>query len=70
MAAERKTSEHSDFADWSDRAERWIVRGIKALVVLLIVSQLALQFPGIRQWLTTTDRSEGVPYRNPPRWPS
>ncbi|MFB9277251.1 diadenosine tetraphosphatase [Cohnella cellulosilytica] len=67
MAAERKGSEPADFTAWSDRAERWIVAGIKALVVLLIASQLALQFPGIRQWLTTTDRTEGVPYRNQSR---
>jgi len=64
MSAERNRSKPSDFAAWSDRAERWIVRGIKALTVLLIVSQLALQFPWIRQWLTTADRSEGVPYRD------
>ncbi|MFC4599103.1 hypothetical protein [Cohnella hongkongensis] len=67
MAAERKGFEPSDFTAWSDRAERWIVKGIKTLVVLLIVSQVALQFPGIRQWLATADHSEGVPYRNPPR---
>jgi len=52
-----------DFAQWSDRAEKWIVKGIKTLVVLLLVAQLALQFPAVRQRLTTTDGAEGVPYR-------
>ncbi|WP_372629108.1 hypothetical protein [Cohnella sp.] len=67
MAERRRTPEHADFVAWSDRMEKWIVRGIKALVVLLIVSQVALQFPGIRQWLASADHSEGVPYRNSSR---
>ncbi|QJD82396.1 hypothetical protein [Cohnella herbarum] len=54
----------SVFTAWSDRLERLFVRGIAVLVVLLIVSQLVLQFPAARHWLTTTDESEGIPFHD------
>jgi len=66
MAAKSNKTEPADFTAWSDRAESWIVKAIKTLVVLLILSQVALQYPGIRQWLASADHSEGVPYRNSP----
>jgi hypothetical protein len=50
------------FADWSDRVERVLARGILLLAILLCMFQLALQFPAARHWLTTTDDSEGVPF--------
>lgn len=52
----------SRFASWSDRIERLILRGIMLLAILLCLSQLILQFPAARHWLTTTDHSEGVPF--------
>ncbi|BBI33174.1 hypothetical protein KCTCHS21_25730 [Cohnella abietis] len=56
----RKTKHYSDFSAWSDRMERLIARGIGILLILLILSQLVLQFPIVRHWLTTTDDAEGV----------
>jgi hypothetical protein len=43
--------------------ERFLVRGILLLATLLILSQLLLQSPIARRLLTTTDHSEGVPFR-------
>lgn len=50
------------FTAWSDSVERYLRRGIVILAVLLCLSQLVLQFPAARYWLTTTDESEGVPF--------
>lgn len=50
------------FTAWSDRIERYIRRGIVVLALLLALSQVVLQFPAARYWLTTTDESEGVPF--------
>ncbi|TFE29967.1 hypothetical protein [Cohnella luojiensis] len=52
----------SDFAAWSDRIERLLMKGILLLVILLVVSQLVLRSPIARQWMTTTDEIEGVPF--------
>lgn len=54
----------SVFTAWSDRIERLMMKGILLLVVLLVASQLVLQFPLARQWMTTTDEFEGVPFHN------
>ncbi|MFC5531720.1 hypothetical protein [Cohnella yongneupensis] len=51
-----------DFSAWSDRIERYLRRGILILAILLCLSQLVLQFPAVRYWMTTTDESEGVPF--------
>ncbi len=66
MAVKSNKIDPADFTAWSDRAEAWIVKAIKTLLVLLVLSQVALQFPEIRQWLASADHSEGVPYRNSP----
>lgn len=50
------------FASWSDRIERRIARGIVLLALLLFLCQLLLQFPAMRRLMTTTDRSEGIPF--------
>jgi len=50
------------FTAWSDTVERYLRRGIVILAVLLCLSQLVLQIPAARYWLTTTDESEGVPF--------
>ncbi|KIL34857.1 hypothetical protein SD71_17810 [Cohnella kolymensis] len=55
-----------DFVTWSDRLERLLVRWIIILAVLLTVSQGLLQFPSVRERVTTTDASEGVPYHPRP----
>lgn len=50
------------FTVWSDSVERYLRRGIVILAILLCLSQLVLQIPAVRYWLTTTDVSEGVPF--------
>jgi hypothetical protein len=64
MADRPAACDKEEFVAWSERIERIIVKAIKLLVVLLIVSQLALQVPALRHWLTTTDDAEGIPYRS------
>jgi len=51
-----------DFISWSDRMEKIMIKGIKALIGLLIVAQLALQFPAVRHWITKADSAEGIPF--------
>ncbi|RED60478.1 hypothetical protein [Cohnella lupini] len=62
MKESRRDPYRTDFATWSGRMERYIVRGIILLATLLILSQLLLQSPAVRRLLTTTDDSEGVPF--------
>jgi len=58
-----RTREPDDFASWSDRAERRIVRAIKTLVALLLIAQLIMQIPAVRHKLATADEPEGIAYR-------
>jgi hypothetical protein len=51
-----------DFTTLSNRVEHYIKKGIIILTILLCLSQLLLQFPFARHWLTTTDHSEGIPF--------
>jgi hypothetical protein len=51
-----------DFTSLSNRVEQYMKKGIIILTILLCLSQLLLQFPSARHWLTTTDHSEGVPF--------
>ncbi|QMV44354.1 hypothetical protein [Cohnella cholangitidis] len=62
MGDNDKEKYRSDFVAWSDRLEKLILRSILVLIVLLGLTQLALQYPAARHWLTTTDDSEGVPF--------
>jgi hypothetical protein len=50
------------FAEWSDRVEKLIRKGLWLLIVLLLLFQSALQVPVIRNWLSPTDRLEGISY--------
>ncbi|WEK55667.1 MAG: DUF5359 family protein [Candidatus Cohnella colombiensis] len=51
-----------NFTAWSERVERYIVRVIVVLTVLLCLSQLMLQFPSVRRLISSTERTEGVPF--------
>lgn len=52
------------FAEFSDRAEKWMIRIAKALAVLLVVVQLVLLHPGVRHLLVRVERLEGDPFTN------
>jgi hypothetical protein len=52
------------FLLFSAKVERWMKMVIAILLGLLIVFQLALQFPNLRYFLTRVDRLEGIPYVN------
>ncbi|MFC5699861.1 hypothetical protein ACFPVX_01090 [Cohnella faecalis] len=52
-----------DFAEWSDRAEKRIVKVVVVLLVALVVSQTAIRIPAVRSWLTLTDKWEGIPFQ-------
>ncbi|MBO9599556.1 MAG: hypothetical protein J7559_17245 [Cohnella sp.] len=62
MSKDSRDNPEPKFTVWSDSVERYIRRGIVILAVLLCLSQLVLQIPAARYWLTTTDESEGVPF--------
>lgn len=49
------------FLYFSERVEFWLKRGVIAVAVLLLLAQVALQFPAIRHILASADRHEGVP---------
>jgi hypothetical protein len=50
------------FIAWSDQVEKVMKRVIIGLTILLVTTQFILQFPIVRQWITTTDHSEGIPF--------
>jgi hypothetical protein len=52
------------FIEWCNRVEKVLLRAIGAALALLLVMQLLLQSPWIRERLTRVDRLEGVPYRH------
>ena len=62
MSQKNNDNPEPKFTAWSDSVERCLRRAIVILAVLLCLSQLVLQFPAARYWLTTTDESEGVPF--------
>jgi hypothetical protein len=50
----------------NNRVERLLARGAVALAILLVVSQIALQFPALRAWLTPAGQEEGIRYPDTP----
>ncbi|TVY04545.1 hypothetical protein [Cohnella terricola] len=67
MVKKSKDRYDQEFIAWSDRMEKMLIKGIKALIGLLIVAQLALQFPAVRHWITKADSAEGVPFHRQSR---
>ncbi|WP_274364488.1 hypothetical protein [Paenibacillus thermotolerans] len=61
-SARSEADEYSDrFIRLCEPVERFIVRSIVTLAVLLVLSQLLLAAGGIRHAVSPTDRAEGVP---------
>lgn len=60
--AESKSDDYVErFVRLSGSVERFLVRSIVTLAVLLALSQLLLAGDGFRQAVSPTDRAEGVP---------
>ena len=51
------------FVRFSEYAEHWLLRFLAVLFVLLIISQLLLQIPGVRYYFVKVEQLEGVPYQ-------
>ncbi|SFI56258.1 hypothetical protein SAMN02799624_01389 [Paenibacillus sp. UNC496MF] len=52
----------NDYLDLADRVTRALKIAVIALLVALASSQLALQIPQVRMWVTGVDRLEGTPF--------
>ncbi|SEG13112.1 hypothetical protein [Paenibacillus sp. UNC499MF] len=50
------------FIEFSERVEKVLVRCLYVLLAGLLISQLLLQFPGVRKEITRVEPLEGVPY--------
>jgi len=42
--------------------EKWLLRALAALLLLLVAAQAFLQVPAVRRVVVPVDRLEGVPY--------
>ena len=62
----RSLPESETFPAWSDRIEKWLRKSILTLIVLLIVSQAAMQSPMVRGWLSSTEHAEGIAWDKGP----
>ncbi|WP_308639119.1 hypothetical protein [Paenibacillus silvisoli] len=51
-----------DYAAISDQVTRVLKIILIALLAAVLVSQLALQIPAVRLWVTGVDRLEGTPF--------
>ncbi|WP_068785238.1 hypothetical protein [Paenibacillus phocaensis] len=49
------------FLSFSDKAERWLKRGLLVILAALCLFQLLLRIPEIRYFLASADKYEGVP---------
>lgn len=50
------------FPEWAAQMETGFRRAVWLLIALLLASQLAMQSPIVRAWLSPTDRMEGSAY--------
>ncbi|MFC4808467.1 hypothetical protein [Paenibacillus sp. GCM10023250] len=51
-----------DYLALADRVTRALKIAVIALLAALAISQLALQIPQVRMWVTGVDRLEGTPF--------
>jgi hypothetical protein len=58
----RKGSYEEIFMLFSNKIEKWILKIIAGLIILLILSQGALQIPQFRFVLSKIEKMEGTPY--------
>ncbi|CAH1221363.1 hypothetical protein PAECIP111893_04709 [Paenibacillus plantiphilus] len=48
--------------EWSDDVTNILKKIVIMLLLAIMLSQLALQIPVVRNWVTGVDRLEGVPF--------
>lgn len=56
------------YSKFSASIERWIIRMIIVLMILLVITQGLLQIPVVRKQLTSIDQREGIPYHPQQQW--
>lgn len=64
MYSNNKESYEELFIRFSRKVERWIVRLVVGILILLIVVQALMQFSAIRFWLSEVEQLEGKEYKS------
>lgn len=63
MSSNKKEESYEElFVRFSRKVERWMVRLLIGLLILLFIVQALMQFPGIRLWLSEVEQLEGKEY--------
>ena len=57
-------AEKEAYVRFTESIEKWLIRAIAVLAVLLLASQALLTWPGARALLTSVDRLEGAVYKD------
>jgi hypothetical protein len=57
-----KKSYEALFLQFSSKVERWLLRFAAVILIILLLTQLLLQFPAVRQKISLAERAEGIPY--------
>ncbi|GGD69367.1 hypothetical protein [Paenibacillus nasutitermitis] len=61
MTGNRRDKRLKGVEQLSDEVSQVLKKMIITLLVALVISQLALQIPQVRMWVTGVDRLEGTP---------
>ncbi|MDF2964319.1 MAG: hypothetical protein K0S39_6054 [Paenibacillus sp.] len=61
----KRTGYEDLFLLFSSLVEKWLVRTLLGLLVLLFIFQSLLQFTGIRYYLVKVEQLEGVSFNRP-----
>lgn len=63
MRSDRDSDSYESlFVQFSDLAERWMIRILLSLVLFLLVAQTLLRISSVRILITKVDRLEGSPF--------
>ncbi|ALS27743.1 hypothetical protein IJ21_23460 [Paenibacillus sp. 32O-W] len=63
LSSNRKPKRGRRPGELSDEVSRWLRNIVIVLLLLMVLSQLALQSAGFRFWATGVDRMEGISSR-------
>lgn len=62
LFARKRTKRLKGFEELSDDVTDVLKKIVIILLILLVASQLVLQIPQVRLWITGVDRLEGTPF--------